>query len=272
VSQPCERAGIDRHAVRGCLQHITTVRPRRFAAAGIIGTALVAAALMVGAAPAAAAPSSDDWMRLRICESGNNYRTDTGNGFYGAYQFTLGTWHAYGGAGSPSTVSAAEQDRVAYALYQARGWRPWPGCSRRLGLRDDRRGRGSDPLPAAAVSRPLPEHVSRSAHRRGIVPARPAAARSGHGTRRVPSSTSHRRVRTVAAAPGKAPSVHRASPTWSAGDSGRWGRAAGGPATTALQNAGWPSARWVGAWMAAARLATDAGTRATPEGRLMRPQ
>jgi len=29
----------------------------------------------------------------RMCESGGNYATNTGNGFYGAYQFTISTWH-----------------------------------------------------------------------------------------------------------------------------------------------------------------------------------
>jgi Transglycosylase-like domain len=212
-------------------------------------------------------------MRLRVCESGNNYRTSTGNGFYGAYQFSLGTWHAYGGAGTPSTAAPAEQDRVALLLYRARGWQPWPSCSRRLGLRDDRRGRGTDSLPAATPSRRvLAEHVSRSAHRRAVIPVPLATAPTGSRNHRAAPSASHRRVRTVAAAPGTAPSTHRATQTWSAGDSGRWGRAAGGPATTALQNAGWPSARWVGAWMAAARLAAESGTPPASRSWLMHPQ
>lgn len=37
-----------------------------------------------------------DWLfRLRRCESGGNYSTDTGNGFYGAYQFTIDTWNSW---------------------------------------------------------------------------------------------------------------------------------------------------------------------------------
>lgn len=33
------------------------------------------------------------WLhKLRTCESGGNYQTNTGNGFYGAYQFMAGTW------------------------------------------------------------------------------------------------------------------------------------------------------------------------------------
>ena len=41
----------------------------------------VVAAVMVGsAAPATAAPTDDPWYRLRVCESGNNYKINTGNG------------------------------------------------------------------------------------------------------------------------------------------------------------------------------------------------
>lgn len=31
-------------------------------------------------------------LALRTCESSNNYQENTGNGFYGAYQFTISTW------------------------------------------------------------------------------------------------------------------------------------------------------------------------------------
>lgn len=35
-----------------------------------------------------------DWLlKLRTCESGGNYAINTGNGFYGAYQFTIATWN-----------------------------------------------------------------------------------------------------------------------------------------------------------------------------------
>ena len=49
-------------------------------------------------------------------------RTDTGNGFYGKYQFTLATWQAVGGSGNPAQASEAEQDRRAAQLL-ARGRR-----------------------------------------------------------------------------------------------------------------------------------------------------
>jgi hypothetical protein len=68
---------------------------------------------------------------IRACESGGDYGAATGNGFYGAYQFTVGTWHAYGGSGMPHTASPGEQDRVAMRLYRAVGTHTsasWPNC------------------------------------------------------------------------------------------------------------------------------------------------
>jgi len=38
--------------------------------------------------------SLQTWLyKLRMCESGGNYQTNTGNGFYGAYQFSASTWN-----------------------------------------------------------------------------------------------------------------------------------------------------------------------------------
>ena len=67
---------------------------------------------------------------IAACESGGNPATDTGNGFYGKYQFTLETWRAVGGAGNPAHASEAEQDRRATMLYAQAGTSPWPVCGR----------------------------------------------------------------------------------------------------------------------------------------------
>lgn len=76
----------------------------------------------------------DVWYLLRLCESGNNYQRNSGNGYYGAYQFDLSTWRSNGGSGMPHEASSAEQDRVAQKLQSLRGWGPWPVCGRRLGV------------------------------------------------------------------------------------------------------------------------------------------
>jgi len=64
--------------------------------------------------------------RIRMRESGGNYAENTGNGFYGAYQFTVGTWQSVGGSGLPSNASPAEQDMRAQMLMNQRGCSPWP--------------------------------------------------------------------------------------------------------------------------------------------------
>jgi len=75
------------------------------------------------------------WAALAKCESGGNPRTNTGNGYYGLYQFSLSTWRSLGGTGLPSDASAAEQTRIAQKLQARSGWGQWPACSRKLGLR-----------------------------------------------------------------------------------------------------------------------------------------
>ena len=74
------------------------------------------------------------WLQLRICESGNNYSENSGNGYYGAYQFALSTWVAIGYSGLPSDAPPAVQDQAAEKLQAMAGWGQWPACSAELGL------------------------------------------------------------------------------------------------------------------------------------------
>lgn len=73
--------------------------------------------------------------RLAQCESGGNWASNTGNGFYGGVQFSAQTWHSMGGSGLPSEASRAEQIQRASALQKQSGWGQWPACSQKLGLR-----------------------------------------------------------------------------------------------------------------------------------------
>ena len=65
---------------------------------------------------------------IRACESGNNYSTDTGNGYYGAYQFSMSTWRSVGGSGNPAHASPAEQDMRAQMMIDAGRRGEWPNC------------------------------------------------------------------------------------------------------------------------------------------------
>ena len=58
---------------------------------------------------------------IAACESGGNPATNTGNGFYGKYQFTLCTWQSVGGTGNPAAASEAEQNQRAAHAVRARG-------------------------------------------------------------------------------------------------------------------------------------------------------
>jgi len=88
------------------------------------------------AASAPAAVSGDDaaiWAAIAQCESGGNPSINTGNGYYGMYQFSLPTWRSVGGSGLPSDASAEEQTMRARMLQQRSGWGQW-GCAYKLGL------------------------------------------------------------------------------------------------------------------------------------------
>jgi hypothetical protein len=67
---------------------------------------------------------------IAACESGGNPSTNTGNGFYGKYQFSASTWASVGGSGNPATASEAEQDKRAEMLYARTGASSWPVCGR----------------------------------------------------------------------------------------------------------------------------------------------
>ena len=74
------------------------------------------------------------WLQLRRCESSDNYAENTGNGFYGAYQFSPTTWTGLGYPGRPDLESPAMQDEAAMKLQAQAGWGQWPACAAALGL------------------------------------------------------------------------------------------------------------------------------------------
>ena len=134
-----------------------------------------------------AAASADDFARLRQCESGGNYRANTGNGYYGAYQFSASTWRGIGYSGMPHQASPATQDQAAAKLQARSGWGQWPACSRKLGL-----GRGGY----------TPTHAAPAAGKHAA-PARKAAPKTV-------AAPPARASRTRVTAPRTAPLLDRA--------------------------------------------------------------
>lgn len=109
-----------------------------------------AAALAVGviSSPLASAAPNSDWDRLARCESGGNWHTNTGNGYYGGLQFSQGTWAAHGGTNYAPRADLATRDQqiaVAEQVLATQGWGAWPACSSSLGL-------SSGPTPRNTVT------------------------------------------------------------------------------------------------------------------------
>jgi uncharacterized protein YabE (DUF348 family) len=82
------------------------------------------------AAPAADFSSgSSVWDAIAACESGGNWATNTGNGYYGGLQFSLATWQAYGGTSRPDLTSREYQISIAEKVAAAAGgYGAWPHC------------------------------------------------------------------------------------------------------------------------------------------------
>lgn len=76
--------------------------------------------------------------KLRMCETGGRYNANTGNGYYGAYQFSAATWNRWNTGYARADLAPAEvQDEMV--LKNARAskggfWSQHPGCSSKLGL------------------------------------------------------------------------------------------------------------------------------------------
>ncbi|MHB8190121.1 MAG: transglycosylase family protein [Ferrimicrobium sp.] len=81
-----------------------------------------------------APPSAAAFAALRQCEASGNYQTNTGNGYYGAYQFSQSTWLDLGESGLPSNAAPSVQDQAARMEQSQAGWGAWPECSMILGL------------------------------------------------------------------------------------------------------------------------------------------
>jgi hypothetical protein len=79
-------------------------------------------------------PAGGVWLALRQCESSDDYAANTGNGFFGAYQFSQSTWTGLGYPGRPDLEPPAMQDQAAQRLQAESGWGQWPVCAAALGL------------------------------------------------------------------------------------------------------------------------------------------
>lgn len=89
-------------------------------------------------AKAPAVSSGSTWDRLAQCESGGNWSTNTGNGYYGGLQFSASTWRAFGGTKYAPTANLATREQqidIAKKVQAQQGWGAWPACTAKLGIR-----------------------------------------------------------------------------------------------------------------------------------------
>lgn len=130
-----------------------------------------AAALAVGviSSPLASAAPDSDWDRLAQCESGGNWQTNTGNGYYGGLQFSQGTWAAHGGTKYAPRADLATRDQqiaVAENVLATQGWGAWPACSSSLGLSSGPTPRNTVSPAEVAKKKRIAEQKRREAERR----------------------------------------------------------------------------------------------------------
>ena len=106
---------------------------------------LTAVAALLLAAPASAtswSPSAEWLVQARCVHAKEGgWSANTGNGYFGGFQFAAGTWRSVGGKSEPAfahpgdarypfTVSSQEQFYRAWLLWKRDGgtWRSWGGA------------------------------------------------------------------------------------------------------------------------------------------------
>jgi resuscitation-promoting factor RpfA len=146
--------------------------------AALAGAVLVAPlALLAATASPAQAADAGVWDRIAKCESGGNWKINTGNGYYGGLQFSASTWRGFGGGRYAPTADRATKNQqiyVATKVQKVQGWGAWPTCSKRAGAH------GSPPPPPDPNGKKAtkPRATKPGVAKRGTAPAAgPAEAR-----------------------------------------------------------------------------------------------
>ncbi|MFD9010353.1 transglycosylase family protein [Streptomyces sp. NPDC059558] len=144
-------------------------------------------ALPLMGAGVAQAASVDTWNKVAACESTNNWRINTGNGYYGGLQFSQSTWRAFGGAAYAPRADLATKDQqiaVAEKVLKGQGPGAWPNCGKQAGLTR------SGPAPAVAPQGPAPSQPAAQVQTQSQpqTQSRPQVPAQGSGPR--PTGTS----------------------------------------------------------------------------------
>lgn len=71
---------------------------------------------------------------LGNCESGMTAARNSGNGYYGAFQFSIGTWNSMGTGYDRADLAPldVQKDAVQRLLSRSSIWTQFPGCARKM--------------------------------------------------------------------------------------------------------------------------------------------
>jgi nucleoid-associated protein YgaU len=154
------------------------IRRRATTVAAVAGVAAVTPLLVAGPAQA----DSVNWDAIAQCESGGNWSTNTGNGYYGGLQFSQGTWLAYGGgqyAPTASQASRSEQLAVAERTLAGQGIGAWPVCGKRAGSSATYQPQGSTERATRSERRSTPVRQERTTTTTPVTGGEAYVVRSG---------------------------------------------------------------------------------------------
>jgi hypothetical protein len=115
-------------------RHRNPSNTSRLTAVGVVGAGALAASVI--SPSIATAATSAQWDRVANCESGDNWHTNTGNGYYGGLQFADHTWDSFDTddyASRADLASRKQQIDVANRVLNSQGWGAWPVCSQYRG-------------------------------------------------------------------------------------------------------------------------------------------
>ncbi|GHB54826.1 membrane protein [Streptomyces cirratus] len=99
----------------------------------LVGAVLLWQSILFSAEAAVSEKPRANWDAIAQCESGGNWRANTGNGHYGGLQFTQSSWKAAGGlryAARADLATKSQQIAVAKRLARMQGMDAWT-CARR---------------------------------------------------------------------------------------------------------------------------------------------
>ncbi|MGW0217326.1 transglycosylase family protein [Micromonospora chokoriensis] len=138
------------------------VTTRRLAVGTLAVGAVTGAVALFG--PAAPAQAGVNWDAIAQCESGGNWKINTGNGYFGGLQFSQSTWAGYGGkkyAARADLASRGEQIAIAEKVLAGQGIGAWPTCGRKGGSSGGSATKSTTPTAKPTKSSERQERPSR---------------------------------------------------------------------------------------------------------------